>query len=78
MLVRADTGGASKAFLHHITALGLEYSVGFPATTPVMAAIAGDPQQAWRAALDGDGEPARRRPGRRADRLDAGHAQPAR
>jgi hypothetical protein len=31
VLVRADTGACSKAFLHHITNIGLEYSVGFAA-----------------------------------------------
>ena len=31
VLVRADTGACSKAFLHHITDAGLEYSIGFPA-----------------------------------------------
>ena len=57
MLVRADTGAASKAFLHRITDAGLEYSIGFPARDAVKAAIEAIPEQAWRAALDGDGEP---------------------
>jgi Transposase DDE domain group 1 len=57
VLVRADTGAASKAFLHHITDLGLEYSVGFAAHEPVWAAIQAIPEQAWRSAVDGDGEP---------------------
>jgi hypothetical protein len=57
VLVRADTGGASKALLGHITELGLEYSIGFPATTPVIAAVQAIPPQAWRAAADGDGNP---------------------
>jgi hypothetical protein len=57
VLVRADTGGCSKAFLHHITDAGLEYSVGFPGREGVQAAIEAIPEQAWRAALDGDGEP---------------------
>ena len=39
VLVRADTGGASKAFLRHITDLGLEYSVGFTANDTVKHAI---------------------------------------
>jgi len=39
VLVRADTGAASKAFLHHITDLELEYSIGFAAHEPVRAAI---------------------------------------
>jgi DDE family transposase len=57
VLVRADTGACSKAFLHHITDRGLEYSIGFSAREGVQAAIETIPEQAWRAALDGDGEP---------------------
>jgi hypothetical protein len=57
VLVRADTGACSKAFLHHITDAGLEYSIGFSAREGVQAAIQAIPEQAWRAALDGDGEP---------------------
>jgi Transposase DDE domain group 1 len=57
VLVRADTGAASKAFVHHITDLGLEYSIGFRATDGVKTAIETIPEQAWRAAVDSDGEP---------------------
>ena len=57
VLVRADTGGCSKAFLHQITDLGLEYSVGFAAHETVWTAVQAIPEQAWRAAVDGDGEP---------------------
>jgi Transposase DDE domain group 1 len=57
VLVRADTGAASKAFLHHITDLGLEYSIGFAAHDTVKAAVERIPEQAWRAAVDGDGDP---------------------
>jgi hypothetical protein len=57
VLVRADTGACSKAFLHHISDLGLEYSIGFQAQDTVKAAIEAIPEQAWRAAVDGDGEP---------------------
>ena len=57
VLVRADTGACSKAFLHHITATGLEYSIGFPGREGVQTAIEAIPEQAWRAALDGEGEP---------------------
>jgi hypothetical protein len=57
VLVRADTGGCSKAFLHHITDAGLEYSIGFAAHETVKTAIETIPKQAWRAALDGDGQP---------------------
>jgi Transposase DDE domain group 1 len=57
LLVRADAGGASKAFLHHITDAGLQYSIGFPAQGPVQAAIEAIPEQAWVSALDSDGAP---------------------
>jgi hypothetical protein len=57
VLVRADAGGGSKAFLHHLTDLGLEYSVGFPAHGPVQTAIETIPAHAWVDAVDGDGEP---------------------
>ena len=57
VLVRADTGACSKVFLHRITDLGLEYSIGFQAQDTVKAAIETIPEQAWRAALDSDGEP---------------------
>ncbi len=57
VLVRTDTGGCSKAFLRHITDLGLEYSIGFGASEAVKAAVETIPDQAWRAALDSDGEP---------------------
>jgi hypothetical protein len=55
VLVRTDTGGGVKAFLHHITDLGLHYSVGFYGRAAVVEALANVPRQAWRAALDGDG-----------------------
>jgi hypothetical protein len=55
VLVRADSGACSKMFLHHITDLGLEYSIGFPAHETVRAAITAIPAQAWRAAVDADG-----------------------
>jgi hypothetical protein len=56
VLVRVDTGGCSKAFLHHITDLRFEYSIGFPAHETVKAAIEAIPPQAWRAAVDSDGQ----------------------
>ena len=55
-LVRADTGAASKAFLRHITDLGLEYSIGFAAHDRVRVAIEAIPAQAWRTAVDSDGQ----------------------
>jgi Transposase DDE domain group 1 len=57
VLVRTDSGGGVKAFLHHITDLGLEYSVGFYGVPPIAEALGKVPRQAWRAAIDGDGQP---------------------
>jgi hypothetical protein len=57
VLVRADTGACSKALLHHVTDAGVQYSVGFPALDTVKAAVEAIPPQAWRAAMDSDGNP---------------------
>lgn len=57
VVVRTDTGGGVKDFLHHITDLGLHYSVGFYGMPPIVEALGKVPAQAWRAAVDGDGEP---------------------
>lgn len=57
VLVRTDTGGGVKDFLHHITNLGLDYSVGFYGMPPIVEALGRVPRQAWRAAVDGDGQP---------------------
>ena len=37
LLVRADSGGATHAFLDHVCSLGLRFSVGFDLTEPVRA-----------------------------------------
>jgi hypothetical protein len=57
VLVRTDAGGCSKAFLHHVTNLNLEYSIGFPARDGIATAIEKIPESAWVDALDGDGCP---------------------
>lgn len=57
VLVRTDSGPGNQDFLHQLTAAGLEYSVGFRASSRVQAAIETIPEQAWRAALDSNGEP---------------------
>ena len=57
VVVRTDTGGGVKDFLHHITDLNLQYSVGFYGMPPIVEALSKVPRQAWRAALDGDGAP---------------------
>ncbi len=57
VLVRGDTGSGVQPFLWHVTNLGLQYSVGVYARQPVQDALAALPQQAWRKALDVDGNP---------------------
>lgn len=57
VLVRGDSGAGVHAFLHHLHSLGLHYSVGLYAHQPIVDALAILPKQAWRAAIDGDGEP---------------------
>src|SRR3989304_2634258 len=39
LLVRADSGGATHAFLGHVASLGFCFSVGFDLTEPVRGAI---------------------------------------
>jgi hypothetical protein len=56
LLVRADSGGATHAFLDHVVALGLCFSVGFDLTGPVRDAILALPEKAWRPALTQAGE----------------------
>ena len=57
VLVRGDAGSGVKAFVAHIDALGLEYSVGMNGRQPVLDALAVLPKQAWKKALDADGRP---------------------
>ena len=57
LLVRADSGGATHAFLDRVAALGLCFSVGFDLTDPVRAAILALPEKAWRPTLSKAGEP---------------------
>lgn len=56
LLVRADSGGATHAFLDHVAARGLRFSVGFDLTEPVRAAVLAVPEKAWRPALTQAGE----------------------
>lgn len=57
ILVRADSAGASHALLDELTALGLEYAVGFAVTAPIQAAIRAVPKRVWAAAVTADGAP---------------------
>lgn len=56
LLVRADSGGATHAFLDHVVASGCQFSVGFDLTEPVREAILALPERAWRPALTQEGE----------------------
>ena len=56
LLVRADSGGATHAFLDHVVERGFGFSVGFDLTEPVRQAILAVPEQAWRPALTQAGE----------------------
>jgi hypothetical protein len=56
LLVRADSGGATHAFLDHVAKRGLCFSVGFDLTEPVRQAILALSEQAWRPALTQAGE----------------------
>lgn len=57
VLVRGDSGSGVKEFVHHIQSLGLQYSVGLYGRQPVLDALQALPRQAWKKALDADGEP---------------------
>ena len=58
VLVRAERGGGTKAFLAHIVGLGLQYSVGIGTNIGVdRALLAKLPTTAWSAAYDSNGEP---------------------
>jgi hypothetical protein len=57
VLVRGDTGSGVQALVHHVTDLGLQYSVGVYARQPVLDALAATPRCAWRSAVDVDGDP---------------------
>jgi hypothetical protein len=56
VLIRADSGGGTHEFLAWLTRAGrrLHYSVGFPVTDDVQAAILAVPTTAWTPAYDGD------------------------
>jgi len=56
VLVRADSGGATHAFLDHVVTRGLCFSVGFDLTEPVRKAVLAVAERAWRPALTQAGE----------------------
>jgi hypothetical protein len=55
VVVRGDSGAGTHAFLDHITALGLGYSVGLGGWPTIIDALTNIPRQAWKRALDPDG-----------------------
>lgn len=57
VLVRGDSGAGTNAFVTHVAALGLRYSVGLTGWPTILDALSNVPRQAWKAALDPDGFP---------------------
>ena len=57
LLVRADSGGATHAFLNDVVERGFRFSVGFDLTEPVREAVLAVSEKAWRPALTQAGEP---------------------
>lgn len=55
--VRTDAAGATHAFARAIRAAGCGFSLGFPITTDVQAAVLAVPGHAWEPADDLDGRP---------------------
>ena len=53
--MRCDRAGATHAFLDHVDARGLRFSVGLDLTEPVRQSILALPEQAWQPALAQDG-----------------------
>jgi len=56
-LVRCDSAGATHDFLGAVSARGLAFSVGFDLSERVREACLAVPEQAWRPALDSEGDP---------------------
>lgn len=57
VLVRGDTGAGVRDFVHHVHNLGLQYSVGVYGRQPILDALTVLPRQAWKKALDTNGQP---------------------
>jgi CTP:molybdopterin cytidylyltransferase MocA len=60
VVVRADTAGYVAAFAHGLVARNVEFSVGARVNDQLSAAIEAVPDDAWRRAVDGEGEPRHR------------------
>jgi hypothetical protein len=57
ILVRADSAGATHAFVDELARRKLWFSIGFDCDQRVQTAIGDLPEQAWQPALDPDGRP---------------------
>jgi hypothetical protein len=57
VVVRADSAAGTHAFVEHVHSLGLRYSVGMAGWPTILDALTNVPRQAWKAALDPDGQP---------------------
>jgi len=57
MLARSDSAGATHAFAAALREAGVAFSLGFELREAVRAAILAQPEAAWRAAEERDGEP---------------------
>jgi hypothetical protein len=57
VLVRGDSGAGTHDFLEHLHELELQYSVGIGGWPTILDALDKLPRQAWRRALDPDGQP---------------------
>jgi Transposase DDE domain group 1 len=57
ILVRADSAGATHAFVDDLVGRNLQFSIGFDCDQRVQQAILGLPEQAFTPALDPDGRP---------------------
>lgn len=56
ILVRADSAGATHAFLDRVSDMGMGFSVGFDLTEPVRRAVLSLPEGAWSPALTQEGK----------------------
>jgi hypothetical protein len=57
VVVRGDAGSGVKVLLTHVHDLALQFSVGMNIRGPIRDALDAVPKQAWRSALDADGQP---------------------
>jgi hypothetical protein len=57
VLYRADGAGCSHQLVDWLVATGIEFSVGYQANENVAVAIGSLPRQAWRRAVNADGQP---------------------